>query len=303
MTRVAFFARLAVTSIAGLAFASIAAMAPSVAVPTPSLPAPTSRGVYSSDIVAAANDVRLHGCRGSPGGAVRLRESSKLDDAARRLSRGDTLHSAAASAGYRATKSASVRITNVPDTLAIERVVARQFCSQVIDRGFREIGASRRGPDVWLVLAAPFSPPGPADREAVSRRVLDLTNEVRARGRACGNVSFPPAPPLELAPALESAALEHSADMAAHDDLDHIGHDGSTPADRVSRAGYKWRIVGENVASGVTSAEEAVSGWAASPHHCENLMSPRFSQMAVAYAVNNSSSGGVFWTQVFGSPR
>jgi uncharacterized protein YkwD len=32
-------------------------------------------------------------------------------------------------------------------------------------------------------------------------------------------------------------------------------------------------------------------------------MSPRFRQMAVADAVNPSSNGGIYWTQVFGTPR
>jgi uncharacterized protein YkwD len=31
-------------------------------------------------------------------------------------------------------------------------------------------------------------------------------------------------------------------------------------------------------------------------------MSSRFTEMAVAYAVNPSSSGGIYWTQMFGTP-
>ena len=91
--------------------------------------------------------------------------------------------------------------------------------------------------------------------------------------------------------------------MAIHDDLSHTGHDGSSPADRVTRSGYRWRVVGENVASGVMTPEEAVAGWIASPHHCENIMSPRFTQMAVSYASNPASRGGIFWTQLFATPR
>jgi uncharacterized protein YkwD len=48
--------------------------------------------------------------------------------------------------------------------------------------------------------------------------------------------------------------------------------------------------------------EDAVNGWVGSPHHCENLMSARFTQMSVAYAVNASSNGGIYWTQLFGTP-
>ncbi len=257
-----------------------------------------------ASVVGAVNDVRLHGCPASPGTSPKLRESSTLNEAARRLSRGETLAGAAGKAGYRAVKSASVQITNAADDRDVERILARQFCAQVTDRELKDIGAYRRGSDIWLVLAAPFAPPAPADRQAIGRRVLELTNQARSHARRCGSEWFAAAPPLMPAPAaLERAALEHSDDMARHDYMDHTGRDGSTPADRITRTGYRWRIIGENLASGVMTPEEAVEGWVASPHHCENLMSPRFTQMAVAYAVNPAGRGGIYWTQLFGTPR
>ena len=57
-------------------------------------------------------------------------------------------------------------------------------------------------------------------------------------------------------PALERAAVDHSQEMATRDYMDHIGHDGSSPADRVTRAGYKWSAIGENLASGVMTADD-----------------------------------------------
>jgi uncharacterized protein YkwD len=246
----------------------------------------------NADVVGAVNDARLHGCHANPGNTPRLRENSRLDEAAQHLSR-----------GYRSMTSAALHITNVPDDRDVERIVARQFCAQVTSRDLRDIGTYRRGPDVWLLVAAPFVPPAPMDRQKVSRRVLELTNQARSHTRRCGAEAFPAAPPLTLAPAaLERAALEHSQDMANHGYLDHTGHDGSTPADRVTRTGYKWKAIGENLASGITTPEDVVNGWVGSPHHCENLMSSRFTQMAVAYVVNPASSGGIYWTQMFGTP-
>jgi uncharacterized protein YkwD len=257
-----------------------------------------------ADVVGAINEARLYGCHADPGATLKLRESSRLNEAARRLSHGETLQDASRKAGYRSITSASVQITNVPDDRDIERIVARQFCAQISDRNLRDIGTYRRGPDVWLLVAAPFAPPAPMDRQAISRRVLELTNQARSHARRCGAEAFPAAPPLVLAPPpLERAAVEHSQDMANHNYMDHTGRDGSTPADRVTRAGYKWKTIGENLASGIMTPEDAVNGWVDSPHHCENLMSSRFTQMAVAYAVNPSSNGGVYWTQVFGTPQ
>ena len=257
-----------------------------------------------ADVVGAVNEARLHDCHANPGTPPRLRENPRLNEAARRLSRGETLQDASKKAGYRSVTSASLQITNVPDDRDIERIVARQFCAQITDRNLREIGTYRRGPDVWLLVAAPFVPPTPMDRQAISRRVLELTNQARSHARRCGAEAFPAALPLAPASlALERAALEHSQDMANHGYMDHTGRDGTTPADRVTRAGYKWKSIGENLASGVMTPEDVVSGWVGSPHHCENLMSSRFTEMAVAYAVNPSSSGGIYWTQMFGTPR
>ncbi|MEA3178740.1 MAG: hypothetical protein QOI59_2263 [Gammaproteobacteria bacterium] len=257
-----------------------------------------------ADVAGAVNEARLHGCHANPFTTQRLRENSRLNEAARRLSFGETLQNAAKKAGYRSVTSAAVQISNVPDDRDVERIVAGRFCSQITARDLKDIGTYRQGTDVWVMVASPFTPPSPGDRQAISRRVLELTNQARAHARRCGAESFPAAPPLVLAPStFERAAVEHSQDMANHNYMDHTGRDGSTPADRVTRTGYKWKAIGENLASGILTPEDAVNGWVGSPHHCENLMSARFTQMSVAYAVNAESNGGIYWTQLFGTPR
>jgi uncharacterized protein YkwD len=256
-----------------------------------------------ADIASAVNDARLHDCPSSAG-LLRLRGSTRLNDAARRLSYGDSLDKATRQSGYRTVTATALQVTNVPGDRDVERLVAMRFCSQLTQRDLREIGTFRRGPDVWLLLAAPFVPPPPRDWAAISSRVLELTNEARAHARRCGSATFPAAPPLTLGPpTLEQAALEHSQDMANHSYMDHTGRDGTSPGDRVSRAGYKWKTIGENLASGILTPEEVVKGWVGSPHHCENLMTAQFTQMVVAYAANSTSSGGIYWTQLFGTPR
>ena len=92
--------------------------------------------------------------------------------------------------------------------------------------------------------------------------------------------------------------------MASTGNFDHRGHDGSTPAMRVARAGYgRNPIVGENIAAGAMTPAEVTEGWLASPPHCENIMDGRFTQMGIAYAENLKSAGGVYWTQEFAAPR
>ena len=79
-------------------------------------------------------------------------------------------------------------------------------------------------------------------------------------------------------------------------------YDGA--ADRATAAGYRWVRVGENIASGQRTVEDAVASWLDSPGHCANIMNPAFTEMGAAYAINpQSRNRTAYWTQVFGAPR
>jgi len=257
----------------------------------------------SADVVSSVNKVRAQGCPGRRGSAGALLENRRLDAVARELAGGFDLRRAEREAGYHAVTSASVRISGVAGNGDVERIVGRQFCSASMEPKFREIGTYRRGADVWIALAEPFTPPATRDAPAISRRVLAMTNQARSHARRCGDTLYEAAPPLALNLALERAALAHSKDMAAHGYMDHTGRDGSSPADRITRTGYKWRMVGENLASGTLTPDETVAGWLQSPHHCANLMTARFTEMGIAFAVNPATDAGVYWTQTFGTNR
>ena len=253
--------------------------------------------------VRAINEARAAGCGGRPGVKAPLRSSAKLGQAARQLQRGQTLREAMEKAGYYSIKSSSIRLSGYLSDTAVARTFRNQFCNALVDRDLQEIGFYRKGGDLWFVLAQPFSTLALQDQTAVSRRVLVLINEARSQARRCGRERFAPAGPLTLKARLHRAALAHSRDMAKRDYFEHGGRNGSTPAQRVTKAGYKWRVTGENLAAGVTTPEEAVKGWLGSPHHCANLMDPRFTETGVAVAVNPASKLGIYWTQVFALPR
>lgn len=255
------------------------------------------------NLLGAINAERAEGCGGKRGTRTPLRSSRQLNSAAERVSRGAKLRDALEATGYRALHSTLMVSSNSPSDTNVARTLAQRSCKDLIDTAVRDVGIARRGQDVWVVLAAPFAAPELEDADEVAERVLQLTNEARARSRRCGSKSFAAVPPLKLASKLTSAAREHSKDMARHSELEHEGTDGSTPFERVTRKGYVWRTVGENIAAGPTTAEEAMEGWLASPGHCENLMDPRFTETGIAYVVDADSESGVYWTQVFGTPR
>lgn len=133
--------------------------------------------------------------------------------------------------------------------------------------------------------------------------MLALVNEARAKPRRCGDKPFGSARPVLWNEPLEVAASGHAKDMAANNNFSHSGRDGSTPAQRVARAGYRYQMTGENIAAGQLSPEEAVAGWIRSPAHCANLMNSLYTKMGVAFAVSAASSMGVYWVQLFAAPR
>jgi uncharacterized protein YkwD len=255
-----------------------------------------------ADVQDAVNRARTQECPlpvRSP-----LRDNLRLRQAAQRMAAGVPLHQALSSAGYLAAQSSAVHLTGAVSDGQVARILAADYCGTLTDRRLSEIGTQRHGRDVWIVLGAPVAVPSAKDSNAISRQILDLVNRARLTGRRCGSKAYPSAGPLILNPLLANAALAHSQDMAVDGGFDHRGHDGSSPAMRVERAGYgRYLVVGENIAAGAMTAAEVTQGWLDSPAHCENIMDSRFSEIGIAFAVNLSSSELVYWTQVFAAPR
>jgi uncharacterized protein YkwD len=256
-----------------------------------------------ADVRDAVNWARLQGCRAAPA-RLPLRDNPKLAAAALRMAAGQSLHASLTSAGYLSTQASAVHLSGAVSEADVGRLLAGSYCATLTDPHLSEMGTQRRGREVWMVFAAPVSIPTMGDAALVSRQILGLVNDARTSGRRCGKKSFAPAVPLVLNSALAGAALAHSQDMARFGEFDHRGHDGSSPATRVERAGYGgYTVVGENIAAGAMTPIEVTQGWLASPAHCENIMDPRFSDIGIAFAVNLSSPELVYWTQDFALSR
>lgn len=128
-----------------------------------------------------------------------------------------------------------------------------------------------------------------------AQTVLDEVNALRAAGCRCpGGKRFRPAPALRLDAQLNAAAQAHAADMHKRRYFSHDSRDGSTFSDRISRAGYKWRYSGENIAMGQPTAEAVVQAWRNSKGHCHNLMNPNYRDMGIGQA-------GPYWVQNLGT--
>ncbi len=256
-----------------------------------------------ADVVDSVNAVRAAGCTGGTKGGPPLQPNARLDDVAHRLADGASLHRAQQQAGYRAVISFSVSLADVPASGDVRHIIESQFCAQSTNPVFREIGVWHAGTDVWLAFATPVAPPALGDHAVVNAAVLDLVNAARAGARRCGVAPFPAAPPLTYNAALERAAQAYAQEMATFNYMDHTGHDGSAPHERITRSGYRWSETGENLASGgLTTPEAVVDGWLHSPEHCANLMDTAYTQMGVGFAVSPRDDTNVYWALEFGRP-
>ncbi|MFD8775423.1 CAP domain-containing protein [Streptomyces sp. NPDC059916] len=155
--------------------------------------------------------------------------------------------------------------------------------------------ASPSAPKSTASLSAPKStaslsaPATTASASGDTARVLTLVNNERSKA-GCS--------PLTMNAKLTKAAQDHSKDMASHRNMSHTGSDGSSPGDRITRAGYTWSSYGENVAYGYSTPEKVMAGWMSSPGHKRNILDCSFKEIGIGLAGPNS-----YWTQDFGTAR
>jgi uncharacterized protein YkwD len=134
--------------------------------------------------------------------------------------------------------------------------------------------------------------PAPPDDHGALAEVVTRTNAERARHGLR---------PLTVEARLARAAQAHSVDMVRRAFFAHENPDGKQVWDRAVAAGYPYRKVAENIAAGQRTPEEVVLGWLNSPGHRANILDGELTQIGVGCA--EGGTYGVYWTQVFGTPR
>ncbi len=119
-----------------------------------------------------------------------------------------------------------------------------------------------------------------------------------ANDYSCSTSSFSssersPAAPLYYHDGLTEVAQLHSADMRAHNDMDHSSSDGTSFSNRVWPY-YEGSTIAENIAYGYSDAWTAqFGGWMCSSGHRANIMSGSMEHLGVGV-------DGTWYTQDFG---
>ncbi|GLQ53050.1 CAP domain-containing protein [Devosia nitrariae] len=133
----------------------------------------------------------------------------------------------------------------------------------------------------------PIVPAGPRDPLVLTEdEIMTTVNAVRAaNGRA----------PWTYNARLAEAASNHCKLMAASDKLSH--ELGGSLRERVTAAGYLG-AVGENLARGHGSLQQAMSGWLDSPGHRGTLLSDKFIEFGLSVA--RAPKGKPYWALIAG---
>ena len=126
--------------------------------------------------------------------------------------------------------------------------------------------------------------------EKVQFRMLDSVNALR---QATGS------PVVQLNAQLNAAAATHSRDMAVQNRPWHFGSDGSSPLDRVGRAGYPGSLMGEAISETYEGEVETLSAWMEDTNTRAVIMDPKAVNMGFSWF--QEQNGKIWWTLVMGS--
>jgi uncharacterized protein YkwD len=107
---------------------------------------------------------------------------------------------------------------------------------------------------------------------------------------------------LTLSSRLNRSAQGWTNAMVAHDAFGH----GSDFAARITAAGYRWSVAGENIATGFATPASVMNAWMHSPDHRANILNPAYTDIGVGEnprPVRRYGTRGGTWTQDFAATR
>ena len=123
----------------------------------------------------------------------------------------------------------------------------------------------------------------------IQLRMLDSINALRG---ATG------AQKLEMDAQLIAAAATHARDMAIQNRPWHFGSDGSSPIERIARAGYTGSLVGETLSETYETELETLAAWMDEPGPRAVITDPAATDMGFSWL--QEANGKIWWVLVLG---
>lgn len=102
---------------------------------------------------------------------------------------------------------------------------------------------------------------------------------------------------------LEKAAQGHACDNAARKSISHDSSNGDTLKERLRKVGYRLRTAAENTGRGFGTPQRAVAWWMNSPHHKDNILLSKVTQIGIGIAVSDAPDSKLHWILNFGRPK
>lgn len=131
---------------------------------------------------------------------------------------------------------------------------------------------------------------GSGQTSEIQYNMLDSINSLR---QASGK------PALQLNSQLNAAATTHSRDMAVQNRPWHFGSDGSSPIDRIKRAGYAGELVGEAISETYETELETLAAWMQDDAIRSIIMSSEAQNMGFSW--EQEDNGKLWWTLLLGT--
>ncbi|MDD9271214.1 CAP domain-containing protein [Paenibacillus sp. GCM10023248] len=111
-------------------------------------------------------------------------------------------------------------------------------------------------------------------QSAFASQVVTLVNKERAKAGLGALTSDT---------ALTGMALDKAKDMYNNGYFDHTSPTYGSPFDMMSSYGIRYSYAGENIAKGQQTPEAVMTAWMNSTGHRQNILSPNFNKIGVAY--------------------
>ena len=111
-------------------------------------------------------------------------------------------------------------------------------------------------------------------QSAYADQVVTLVNQERAKAGL---------PALTSDSKLANMAMDKAKDMYNNNYFDHTSPTYGSPFDMMKQYGISYSYAGENIAKGQRDPQEVMNAWMNSAGHRQNIMSPNFTKIGVAY--------------------
>jgi uncharacterized YkwD family protein/spore coat assembly protein SafA len=120
----------------------------------------------------------------------------------------------------------------------------------------------------------PKAPAGSTNLSAFASQVFTIVNQERAKAGLR---------PLTSNGALSAMAMDKAKDMYTNHYFDHTSPTYGSPFNMMTSYGIKYSYAGENIAMGQRTPQEVMTAWMNSPGHRQNILSPNYTKIGVAY--------------------